>query len=201
MTPGGRIQTVVLKDAPKVTQGAKKHKGFTFAEIRLSYDFEATVKDLPEALKENTLAQLKRLVAEKMTVWVGTDGKSVVHVLAKDWDAAAGALDQYFDGLKPVGDTAGYKLTRKNLPPDASLLIMLETGQTVTAILDALRAMEGAVPGFPKIGQVKPLKGDPTFIGIAVTLKGDTATANLFVPGTAIAAGRTLLAELFKTVD
>jgi hypothetical protein len=48
---------------------------------------------------------------------------------------------------------------------------------------------------------VKPLKGDPTFVGIAVTLKGDTATANLFVPGTAIAAGKTLLGDLFKTVD
>ena len=201
MTPGGRVQSVVLKDAPKVTEGAKKHKGFTFTEIRLSFDFDATVKDLPEGVKENTLAQIKRSVTEKMTAWIGTDGKSVVHITAKDWDAAVGALDQYLDGKKPVGDTAGFKLTRKNLPPDASLMMMFETGQTITMLLDSLRAMEGAVPGFPKIGKVKPLKGDPTFIGIAVTLKGDTATANLFVPGTAIAAGRTLLADLFRSID
>jgi hypothetical protein len=201
MTPGGRIQSVVLKDAPKVTEKAQKHKGFTFTEIRLSFDFDATVKDLPAGLKENTLAQIKRLVSEKMTAWIGTDGKTVVQVVAKDWDAAAGALDQYFNGQKPIGDTAGYKLTRKNLPPEASLLMMFETGHTATMLLDSLRAMEGAVPGFPKIGKVKPLKGDPTFIGIALTLKGDTATANLFVPGTALAAGRTLLTDLFKTVD
>jgi hypothetical protein len=201
MSPGGRIQNVVLKDAPKVTQGAKKHKDFTFAEVRLSFDFEATVKDLPEGVKENMLAQIKRTVSEKMTAWVGTDGKTVVQVIAKDWDAASGALDQYFDGKKPVGDIAGFKLTRKNLPPDAGLLMMFETGQTITIILDSLRALEGTVPGFPKIGTVKPFKGAPTFVGIAVTLKGDTTTANLFVPGTAIAAGKTLLGDLFKTVD
>ena len=79
--------------------------------------------------------------------------------------------------------------------------MLMETGQTVTAILDSLRALEGTVPDFPKIGKVKPLKGEPTFVGIAITLKGDTATANLFVPGTAIAAGRTLLGDLLKKAD
>lgn len=201
MSASGRIQAVVLKDAPKVTPAARKHKGFTFTEVRLSFDFEATVKDLPEQLKESTLAQMKRLTSEKMTAWVGTDGKTVVQVVAKDWDAASAALDTFLDGQKAVGDTAGFKLTRKNLPPEASLLLLLETGQSVTAILDSLRALEGVVPDFPKIGKVKPLTGAPTFIGVAVALKGDTATADLFVPGTAIAAGRTLLADLFKKVE
>jgi hypothetical protein len=201
MNAGGRIQSVVLKDAPKVTLGAKKLGDFTFAEIRLAFDFEATVKDLPEGLKDNTLAQIKRLVSEKMTVWIGTDGKTVAQVTAKDWDAASSELNRYFEEKKPVGDTTGYKLTRKNLPSEASLLMMLETEQTVTMLLESLRAMEGTVPGIPKIGKVKPLKGAPTFIGVAVTLKGDTATGNLFVPATAIAAGHTLLADLFRTVD
>lgn len=201
MSAGGRLQSVVLKDAPKVTEAARKHKGFTFTEVRLSFDFDATVKDLPDGLKEVTRAQIKRLVTEKSTVWVGTDGKTVVQVLAKDWDAAAAALDRFLGGQKTIGDTAGYKLTRQNLPADASLLLLLETGQTATALLDTLRGMQGAVPDLPKIGKVKPLKGEPTFLGIAVTLKGDTATANLFVPGTAIAAGRTLFSDLFKKVE
>jgi hypothetical protein len=201
MSAGGRIQTVVLKDAPKVTESARKYKGFTFTEVRLAFDFDATVKELPDGLKENSLAQLKRLVSEKMGVWVGTDGKVVVQMAAKDWDAAAAALDGFQSGQKPVGDTAGYKLTRKNLPQEASLLLLLETGQTISMVIDMMRAMEGAIPGFPKIGPVKPMKGEPSFIGVAVTLKGDTATANLFVPGSAIATGRKLLADLFKSID
>jgi hypothetical protein len=201
MAAGGRIQSVVLKDAPKVTESARKYKGFTFAEVRLAFDFEATVKELPDALKENTLAQLKHRVSEKMGVWVGTDGKLVVQLSAKDWDAAAAALDEFLSGQKSIGATAGYKLTRKNLPQEASLLLLLETGQTITALLDTMRALENTVPGFPKIGQVKPPKAEPSFVGVAVTLKGDTATANLFVPGSAIAAGRKMLADLFKNLD
>ena len=91
MSPGGRVLTAVLKEAPKVTKGARKHRDFTFTEIRLAFDFEATVQDLPEGVKETTLAQLKRMVSEKMTVWVGTDGKSLVQASATDWTAAAGA--------------------------------------------------------------------------------------------------------------
>ncbi|MBM3982908.1 MAG: hypothetical protein FJ304_22080 [Planctomycetes bacterium] len=201
VSAGGRIQSVVLKDAPKVVADAKTYKDFSFTEVKLAFDFDATVKDLPDALKENTLSQVKRLVAEKMSAWVGTDGKTVIQVSAKDWDAAAGALDRYFEGLKPVGATEGYKLTRKNLPADASILMMLETGSTLTALLDALRAMEGAIPDFPKIGKIKPLEGEPTYIGVAVTLKGDTATANLFVPAKAVAGARKLLDNLFKTIE
>lgn len=201
MSPGGRVQSVVLKDAPKIKADAVKHKDFAFTEVRLAFDFEATVKDLPEGLKETTLAQIKNLVAENMTVWIGTDGKTVVQAMAKDWDAVAGALDGFLDGKKPISDTAGYKVTRKNLPPDASLLMLMETGHTLTTLLDTVRAMEGTVPGVPKLGAIKPLKGEASFIGIAVTLKGDTASANLFVPATAIGAGRKMLDGLFKKVE
>jgi hypothetical protein len=201
MSAGGRVHSVILKDAPKVAAGARKHQGFTFTEVRLAFDFEATVRDLPEAVKENTLAQLKRTVAEKMTVWIGTDGQRLVQVSGKDWSAASSALDRFIEVKESLGATEGYKLTRKNLPPDASLLMMFETAQTLTSILDALRALEGAIPDFPKIGKIKPIKGDPTFIGVAVTLKGDTATANLFVPAPAIAVARKLLENLFRNIE
>jgi hypothetical protein len=201
MSAGGRIQSVVLKDAPKTFANARKYKGFTFTEVRLSYDFEATVRDLPENLRENTLAQIKRTVGEKMLVWIGTDGKSVVELSGKNWDTASSALERFFEGKEPLGDTDGYKLTRKNLPADASLLMMFETAETLTMLLDTLRALEGTIPDFPKIGKIKPLKGDHTFIGVAVTLKGDTASANLFVPTPAIAAGRKMLENLFKNIE
>ena len=201
MSAGGRVSTAVLKDAPKVTKDARKHAGFTFSEVKLAFDFEATVKELPDGAKEAALVQLKRSMSEKTTVWVGTDGKTVLQVTAKDWAAATAAIDGYLDAKKPVGDTAGFKLTRKNLPADASVLIMVETGHTITVMLDSLRALEDVVPDFPKIGKVPPLKGKPSFIGLAVTLKGDTATVNAFVPGAAVAAGRKVVADLLKKID
>jgi hypothetical protein len=201
MAAGGRVQSVVLKDAPKVAANARKHQGFTFTEVRLAFDFEATVKDLPDALRENTLAQIKRTVSEKMTVWIGTDGQRVVQMSATDWTAASSALDRFVEAKKPIGDTDGFKLTRKNLPQDASLMMLFETAQTLTIVIDSLRALEGVVPDFPKIGKIKPIKGDPTFIGVAITLKGDTATANLFVPAPAIAGARKMLENLFRNIE
>ena len=198
---GGRYQTVILKSAPKVTPAARKHKGFAFAEVQLALDFDATLKDLPDELQENMRAQLSRLVKEKTTVWIGTDGKAVVQIVAADWAAAAAALDDFLDGKKSLAAAAGFKLTRKNLPPDVSLLMMLETGQSLTALVDSLRSVKDAVPDFPKIGKVKPLTGPATFVGVALTLKGDTATGNLFIPGSAIAAGRKLFDGLFRRVD
>ena len=201
MSAGGKVQGTILKDAPKVTADAQKHAGFTFAEVKMEFDFEATVKDLPEGVKENTIAQLKRGVAERQSIWVGTDGKQVVQVVAKDWAAARAAVDDYFEAKKPVGEVEGFKVTRKQLPADASLLLMVEVGQTATSILDSLRMVQDAVPGFPKIGKAPELKGPPAFVGLAITLKGDTATANVFVPGAAIAAARKIVAGLLTNID
>ena len=198
MSPNGRIQSIVLKDAPKVSPAARKHMGVTFTEIRLVFDFEATVKDLPDGLKEINREQIKRMGAEKTTLWIGTDGKKVIQLTGKDWDGAVGTFDRFLDGRKPIGDSPGFKTTRKNLPPEANAFLLLETGQTLTELLGTIHAMEGTVQGLPKIGKFKPLRGDPTFVGGAITLKGDTATADLFVPVTAIAAGRALLADAIK---
>jgi hypothetical protein len=120
---------------------------------------------------------------------------------AESWDAAAAILDRFTSAKDPIGDTAGYKLTRKNLPKDASLLVMLETEQSLVTVMDTFRSLEGMIPDFPKIGKIKPLKGAPTFVGIAVTLKGDLATVNVFVPAPAISVTRKLLENLFHNIE
>lgn len=201
MSAGGRLHSAVLKDAPKVTKGAQKHGAFTFSEVRVAFDFEATVKDLPDGVKESTIAQLKRGLTEQQTTWIGTDGKTVVQVTAKDFAAATAALDAFLDPKKPVSGTDGFKLTRKQLPADANFLLMAETGQLITGLIDSLKALQDTVPGFPRIGPVKPLKGDPAFIGIAVTLKGDAATLNVFIPGAALAAGKKIVTGLLTNVE
>jgi hypothetical protein len=53
----------------------------------------------------------------------------------------------------------------------------------------------------PRIGKLKPVKGEATFVGLAVVLKGDTATFTLFVPGGAIAAAQEMMKGLFRKVE
>lgn len=198
---GGRVLGVVQKDAPKLRAGAKEHRGFTFTEVRLAFDFEATVEGLPDPVRETTLTQLKRTVGDKTTVWIGTDGKTVVQASGANWDTVTGALDTFLAGKKAVGESAGYKLTRQNLPAEASALMLMETGQTITGLFEAVGGIAALVPDFPKLGKLKPAAGEPSFVGVAVTLKNDAAGLTVFVPATAIAAGRKMLADVFKVIE
>lgn len=198
---GGRIGTVVLKSAPKVIADAEKYKGFTFTEIKLQFDFDATVAALPEELKEATLEALKKSNAEKTNLWIGTDGQKVIQVTGKDWAAAKSTLESYLDAKQFVGDDKAFKVTRDHLPADATIVVMGETASTMKTMFEQTQAMAKAMPGFPQIGSLKTVKGDPTYLGMAVSLKGDVIGLTVFVPTGSIAVGRKLLDGVFRNVE
>ncbi len=203
MPAGGKFSSVVLKSKPKVKNEAATVGDFKFAEVNLTFDFAATVEALPEAAREAAMGQYKRLMKEKTSIWLGTDGKVVVQLTAKDWDTAKKLLEDYLSGKGGVGSDAGFQLARKNLPPEASLLYLLETSQVVTMLAEQAKAVGQALPGggFPQIGNVKPVKGDATYIGIALSLKPQTATVDLFVPGTAMNVMAKMIVPLLKKVE
>jgi hypothetical protein len=136
--------------------------------------------------------------------WIGTDGKVVVTLGAKDWDAARKILDEYLDGSGTLGSAPGFKTTRKGLPEEANLIMLLETGELIVALLEQAKAATDAIPGgggLPPIGEVKPVKGEPTYVGVAITLKPEIATLDVFVPGTGLNVATKMMAPLFKQVD
>lgn len=200
---GGKFATIVLKNKPQITEKAASHRDISFHEVKLAFDFEATVESLPDPAKEAALGQFKRLMKEKTTFWIGTDGKVVIQIMAKDWDAAKRLLDDYLDGKAGVGGDAGFQLARKNLPQDASLLYMLETGQVVTMLVDQARSVGQMIPGgnFPQIGKVKPVSGDATYIGFALVLKPQLASVDLFIPGTSMNVAAKMIAPLFRNIE
>src|SRR5439155_21396214 len=122
-----------------------------------------------------------------------TDGKVVVSLTAKAWAAAKELLDKSLDGKQVVAAEKAFKLTRSQLPDDATVLIVGETGATITTLVDTMRGAGEAIPGFPRLGTIKPVKGEPTYVGGAVTLKGEVVTLTAFVPTGAIAVGRKML--------
>lgn len=201
MAAGGRVSTVVLKDKPGVTEKARSHAGFTFTEVKLAFDFEATVAALPEQVRESTIASLKRVANERTTVWVGTDGKSVATLTAKDWAAASKLLDDKLAGGAAVGDDAGFKVTRKNLPASANLITLSETSQLIVGLAEQMKSVGEQLPGFPAVGSVKPVKGEPTYMGFAVVFKGDTATVDGFLPTAALGVAHKMLLPLFKNIE
>lgn len=203
MAAESKIGSVVLKEKPKVTHKAVSHRGFTFSEVRVMFDFAATVEALPEQLRENALKQFKRQLKEKTTIWVGTDGKLVAELTAPDWDAAKKLLDDYLDGKNTIGSDPGFQLTRKNLPADATAIYLIETAQVITMLVEQAKGIGQAIPGggFPQLGSVKPAKGEPTYLGVALTLKPQVGTADLFVPGTAMNVAAKMLANVLRNVQ
>ena len=198
---GGRVNSIILKSAPRVSEEAQSLGGFTFSEVLLKYDFEATVAGLPDPVKDSTLQALKRTANETTMMWIGTDGKVVVQVTAPDWNAAKELLEKCQDQKRSVGADAGFKVTRAQLPAESNYLIIAETGAALSMLLESLRSTGEALPGFPKIPIIKPAKGEPTYVGLAVTLKGDTASVHAFVPTGAVAVGGKLLEPLFKKIE
>jgi hypothetical protein len=199
----GKFSGIVLKGKPAVSEKAQSHRDLSFTEVRMTFDFAASVEGLPEPARDAALAQFKRMMAEKTTFWLAGDGKSLIQVNAKNWADAKSMLDEYFDAKDTVGGDAGFQVVRKNLPEQASLIYLLETGDVVAGLVEQAKAVAGQIPGggLPEIGSVKPVKGDPTYLGFAIVLKGQVAGAELFFPGTSMNVAVKMIAPLFKNVE
>jgi len=203
LSAGGKFLNLVLKDKPKVTEAAQKYRGFTLTEVRLTVDFAATVEALPETVREATLTSLKRVMKEKSVSWLGTDGKVVVQVSAKDWDAAKKVIDDYLDGKATIGSESGFQAARKNLPAEATAVYLTETNQMLIGLLEQLKTVAAQIPGggLPPIGTPKAVKGPSTYIGMAVTLKPQVATLDGFFPGGAMNVATRMLIPLLGRVE
>jgi len=198
---GGRVNSVLLKAAPRVSDEAETHGDFTFSAVVLKFDFAGTVANMPDQVKDATLQSLKRTLSEETTMWIGTDKKVVIQIMAKNWDAAKELLDQYQGGKRSVGADAGFKLTRAQLPAMANYLIIAETGSAITMLTESIRSTGEALPGFPHIPKLTAPKGEPTYVGLAVVLKGESASITAFAPTGALAVAGKMIAPLFKNVE
>lgn len=199
---GGRGAGMVLKTAPKVNENSEKYQGISFTEIRLQIDYEASVASLPEAAREAALENLKRTVPEKSVMWLGANGKTVLTVTAKDWEKAKAILDKYLSGQNALGGDPAFKATRDQLPADATTIMIGETASTISGFYDQIKTSLQALPGgIPQLGELKKVKGEPTYAGLALSTKGETVGVTIFVPTGSMAVARKMLEPLFKNVE
>lgn len=186
---GGKYSNLVLKAKPKVTKGAQKHVGFTLHSAAIEVDFEASVPKTADAdQREAAIEAMKKLMPEKQTVWFGSDGKRLVQVGGKDWDAAKKLLDAFTTPTAKAGDDAAFAAARKQLPADASYLMLADATHLLGQLTEYAGNLGGAIPGgpgaeLPKIGKVK---GDPAYVGVAVVAQKQSVRFDLFIPTSAV---------------
>src|SRR5207248_41751 len=103
----------VLKSAPTVKEKAEKAGGIEFTAVGMKWDLEKTVEKQGAAMtdeqKKALVEYMRSLLGEGTDFWVGTDGKTLVQIAAKDWTAAKALLDRYQKGEKTLGDSQAYK--------------------------------------------------------------------------------------------
>ena len=188
MGAGTTFQSGALKEKPKIQPKAEKYKGFELTSVQLTWDFDKMMEQaggaqqLPEEAKKQMVEMWKKLLGEKMNYWFGTDGKVVVQVIAKDWKSAEKLLDQYFTGKDTVGAVKEFADTRKEMPADATMLVLVDVVRYAGVIVEVMKPMFGQFGAqLPANFPAMPEKGKATFMGVAVTLKADRGSFDLFI--------------------
>ena len=199
---GGRVGGVVVKTAPHVSDEAEKYRGFTFSQVRVTHDFDATAAELPEQMKEAMIENLKQMTPEKATHWIGSNGKVVVKLSAENFNKAKSMLDKYLDGKEHLGSVAGFKKVREQLPKEANLIVVSEVESAISGMVMGLKGAASAIPGFPRLGILKKVDHPGNaYIGLGISLKGEIATVTGYVPTTSIDVARRMLESLLKPLD
>src|SRR5262249_40400704 len=104
LSPSVAYGSAVLKEAPVVQEKTEKHGGMDFHAVTLVWDLDKTVekqgggRELGQEEKARLKEYIKSLMGEELHAWVGTDGKNLIQVRAKDWASAEKLLDQYSQG-------------------------------------------------------------------------------------------------------
>jgi hypothetical protein len=199
MGEGATFQSAYIKGKPEIKENAQEYKGFKLHSAFITWDIDKFADAIPgggEAMK----SAMKKLLGEGIKVWFGTDGRRYVAVNAKDWADAQAQLDVYLSGRNTLAAEDVFKLTRQQLPADASLFFLADAGKYAGTMIDYMLSMLKAMPGLPIAlpNELKPVKTDVSYIGVAIAVKSEHGSFDLFLPVGAVAEIRKVVMPLFQ---
>lgn len=188
---GSHFQGAILKDKPVVKADAEENQGFRLTSVRLTYDIDKMVEAMPQQAKGMAEA-VKKMAGEGINLWLGTDGKVLVQVTAKDWGAAKKQLDAYLGGRDLAGGSKPFEQTLKRLPERTTLLGVVDLPRYVQFMAEFMGPMLKA-QGMPF--DIPRLKADAgkSYLGAAVTLQPQRASLDIWLPTSAVVEIRRML--------
>jgi hypothetical protein len=190
----------VVKGKPKIHADAKKVGELSLHSVELTWDLDKAVERFPEELRDAMKESIKKMLGTESRMWFGSKGKLFVQVTAKDWEAASKILDSFLSGNSALGKEEGYAEARKALPAEASMITLIDAGRAGYFIAQYGSEVLKNIPGFPAqlLGEPKMPEGKPVFIGIAVTLKPQNGSLDIWLPASGVNAIIKVLAPLFN---
>lgn len=199
MTKSASFGGVPLKSKPEIKEKAETVGVFQFHQLKLAFDFDKAVESLPQEIRETTRTSMQKMMGDKATTWFGTDGKKILRISAKDWTSAKAIVESYLQGKSAIDKDESFQTTRKNLPNEATFLMVADTARLVEFILETVREATAGVPGAFPGGQLPPIKAPqakPAYFGFALVLKAEYGSIDLYVPTAAVAQVRKMIAPL-----
>jgi hypothetical protein len=200
MGEGAMFQNAAIKGKPEIKEKAEAFQGFSFNSVNLMWDIDKLAEQMGGGIAgDDAKKAIKKLMGEGMNLWFGTDGKRFITVSAKDWAEAKAKVESYLQGSDRIGMNKAFMATRKQLTPDATMLMLFDGGQMVMTMGEYMLGLFKAIPGLPinLPDSMKPVKTEPAFIGASVVMKPEFGGVELFVPVTAIHEIRKVLMPLF----
>jgi len=188
LSAGGTFQTSVLKAKPAVKPDAESYGDFKLNAVRIAWDHEKMAERgggaLPEEARKQLAEGMERLLGKETNIWFGTDGKVFVQVTARNWAAARKLLDQYFKGGKGAGGVPAFRDVRKELPPRATVLALVDLAQYLGVVAEFVKPLTGGVLPLPPNSPAPPT-GKPGYAGLAVTAESRRGSFDFFLSAAA----------------
>jgi hypothetical protein len=192
--PGGStFQSGIVKKSPTVKKNAEKAGDMAMHRVEVSWDLEKLAekssggKELSDEAKKQVMEGLRQLRGDRLTYWVGTDGKVVYQAVAKSWDRAEVLLQQYKKGGKAVGDDVPFQNIRKELPRRCSYLSVVDIVKYLIPLYQIAKPSLAALPiPFPPTYPIPPKEGAVGYIGSAATLESRAISLDLFISAESI---------------
>ena len=154
----------LLKEKPEIKTKVVRYRNMDVTYAHLVFDWDRMLADVPPPDGRQFAVALKKLMGDGVGVWFGADGKTLVQATGKDWFAAKRQLDQYFASEGAVGKDESFAAVRKELPAEASAVVLIDAVQLTGTYLDFLRPLAESWNSRVKLPTIK---GKPAFIAAA----------------------------------
>jgi hypothetical protein len=186
LRPGDFFLYGPLKDKPEVKEKVLRYRNMDLTYAHLGFDVERMLADVPEPARRPMIAGLKKLMGDGVSVWFGSDGHTYIRATGKEWVGAKRLLDQYYASDGAVGKDESFAAVRKELPAEASAMVLIDAVQFGGFLMDYFRPVAEALGG-PAAGMKLPtIKGKPAFVGAAYTVRPERLDGDLFVSADAV---------------
>jgi hypothetical protein len=199
MTKTASFGSVALKNKPEIKEDAESTGGFKFHLVKLTFDFDKAIENLPQEIRDATRASMVKMMGDRSSTWIGTDGKKVIRVSGKNWQVVRPVVEEYLKGNKTIDKDEAFQATRKNLPAEATLIFVADTARLVEMIMEVVREMTAGIPGAFPGGNIPPIKAPmakPAYLGVALVLKAEYGSIDIYVPTVAVALVRKMIQPL-----